>query len=287
MAISIKNSTWVLLAAAVVLANTAKAEDVYVDLSVLDNLGGTAPAVSQPLFPVVKKAPAKARPHKKNVKPRRHKAPQVKVEIKEIEKIEIPVSAPAAVSAPAETPASAPAPDVEPIPYVESAEPVVVVDVEPVASQSAPVAAKKTSQPSEQPLQPEKAAAPAAPAEVAPLAQTAPTVSPLIAEGLPTAAPAASLHYESGKYELDEAQKAQIDSIIKSFEDPANHKIAINSYNPDAGEDAFAQKRVSLNRALDVRTYLIQKGYKNFSIKVLNVDAGSVQAHTVELSELK
>ena len=92
--------------------------------------------------------------------------------------------------------------------------------------------------------------------------------------------------FADGVDELTEAQKQQVDAIIASFADAANHKIAIYSYNLDDGVDAFKKKRQSLNRAVAVRSYLLPKGYKNFSIKVVNVDAASGKANTVELEEL-
>ena len=89
------------------------------------------------------------------------------------------------------------------------------------------------------------------------------------------------------EYELTAAQKQQIDSAVASFSDPKENKIAIYSYNEEDGVDAFKKKRLCLNRAVEVRGYLLQKGYKNFSIKVINVDKGSDKAGLVELEELK
>ena len=64
------------------------------------------------------------------------------------------------------------------------------------------------------------------------------------------------------------------------------NKIAIYAYNLDNGVDTFEKKRISLNRAVNVRGYLIKQGYKNFSIKVVNVEADSDKINTVELEEI-
>lgn len=96
-----------------------------------------------------------------------------------------------------------------------------------------------------------------------------------------------SIVYEEGVSELTPAQQQQIDVIISKLENPQINKIAIFSYNLDDGKDVFRKKRLSLNRAVDVRSYLLQKGYKNFSIKVINVDEQSDKINEVEIQELK
>ena len=96
-----------------------------------------------------------------------------------------------------------------------------------------------------------------------------------------------NLVFSEGTDTLTEEHKAQIDAIIASFENALVNKIAIYSYNLDDGVDVFKKKRLSLNRAVEVRSYLLPKGYKNFSIKVVNVDSVSGKANTVEIEELK
>lgn len=272
-------------------ASAASAQDVYVDLSVLDSLGVSTQNISapEPLFPVLppqpKHKPARKKAVKKAEKISAPKAePQVKVEVKE--KIEIP--SPVNVAAPAVE-------QHQPIPYVESSERVVVVDVEPVAPQTA----AQTSEPSVEKAP--QASAPVSPAVETPAA--APAV-PVAAVETPSVSPAAqelllneddnadkpvlgSLVFSGEEVELNDEQKAKVDAAVSAFKDLAHNKIAIYSYNLDDGVDAFKKKRLSLNRALEVRSYLMQKGHKNFSIKVLNVDAASGKANTVEIEELQ
>ena len=79
---------------------------------------------------------------------------------------------------------------------------------------------------------------------------------------------------------------ATIDNIIGKFKDVNSNKIAIYSYNLDDGVDSFRKKRISLNRAVGIRSYLIKQGYKNFSIKVININSGSDKINTVEMEEI-
>ena len=59
------------------------------------------------------------------------------------------------------------------------------------------------------------------------------------------------------------------------------------AYNYDNGEDVFRKKRQSLNRAIEIRSYLLGKGYKNFSIKVINITDDPAKGNVVEIDELK
>lgn len=87
--------------------------------------------------------------------------------------------------------------------------------------------------------------------------------------------------------ELNEENKQKVDNIISSFENAKENKIAIYSFNLDDGEDSFRKKRISLNRAIAVRSYLLGKGYKNFSIKVVNLDEANGKENSVRIEELK
>ena len=306
------------VAALVMGAAIARAQEdsVYINLSALDALGSVeAPAAVQggPLFPVVKAQPKRA-PARQAAKPKKQAAKTAKVKVEEI-KPKKDIAKTADIKAPApQKPA--------PIPYVESTEEVVVVDVEPVAApeqqvvfqtpepaaSSAKVQEKKaeSSSTAVPALQPEKSeiAVPvqpqvsagkkvesktAEPAGSDPAAAAQNTVQQglLIDEQAAEPAGLAKIIFTEGETTLSEAQKAQIDTIIKNFADAKNNKIAIYSYNLDDGVDTFRKKRQSLNRAVEVRSYLLQKGYKNFSIKVLNIDGASDKVNTVELEELK
>lgn len=306
-----------------VIAGGARAQmyqDVYVDLSALDSLeSDSTPIYSQPLFPEVKKASAinkpavkKASAVKKVKKPSKAAkvkaaqavkvtvAPQVeaKVETKPVEakpvvveKVEATSAAPAALVEPTALPQAEEVAQVVPVkeaapqadelkaaedmvkdadtPVVKTPaeEEVKVVDVEPSTN---PVEVVDVKPATAQPV----AAEPQEPVKSAPL---------LVEQG----AADSVLKFAPDVAELTPEQQAQIDAIINSFDDAANNKIAILSYNINDGIDAFKKKRLSLNRAVEVRGYLLQQGHKNFSIKVINVEKDSGKANTVEIEELK
>ena len=271
----------------------AQEESVMVDLSVLEGLSnGPAvygQAVSEPLFPIVKKAPKVKKVSKAVVK-------KSKPVVKE------PVVAEKKESSNVETEEKVVTH--QQIPFVESAEPVVVVDVEPVSepkedikaepqipAEVAPLVTENTSVPLAEAPKEEVLAEPEVKVDTASMEQNAPT---LLVEDTPAGVNLPSPQAVNNKLtfaaevdELSDEQKSQIDGIIASFKDAKNNKIAIYAYNLEDGADAFKKKRLSLNRAVEVRSYLLPKGYKNFSIKVINVDATSGKGNTVEIEELE
>ena len=158
---------------------------------------------------------------------------------------------------------------------MESTEPVVVVDVEPVSSESINKVTPSEEMPKQdlEPVVSEKTEAPKL------------LIDETVANN--KKAPLTSLVFAPDSDEVTDELQKQIDQIIASFTDATNNKIAIYSYNLDDGVDTFKKKRISLNRAVAVRSYLLPKGYKNFSIKVINIDGSSDKVNTVELEELK
>lgn len=286
----------VIASAAAFLMSTAvvhaQENSVYVNLSVLNALDA-APAVepAAPQFPVVKAQPKKTAAHQMARKKAQKTAAKVKVTVAEPNKTAAKRTDPVSEKAePAAAPAAEPR-QPEPIPFAESTDEVIVVDVEPIASGQADNAVAKQSAPTY-----------ITAAEPEALVKTE-TVQPPAAENADTEA-AASLQlpvdagnalpavnskivFAGEETALNEAQKAQIDAVVDSFADAASNKIAIYSYNLDDGVDTFRKKRQSLNRAVEIRSYLLQKGFKNFSIKVLNVDGSSDKINSVELEELK
>ena len=307
-------------------ANAQTEPDVYVDLSALDELSGTGSPVihTEPLFPVVtarQAAEEKAKPAKKAV--RKKAKPEVKVEVVEKAPAEQPKSEPAAsvVQPAAPAPVAEPEVKAQPVAEVEpvvpaapaapaaktepavvlteaepakpSAEPqsenkakpvddeVVVVDVEPLANPVKVVDVEPVSPAKAQLFAEEKTTEPAAKTE-APSADNQPQAAAEVKKPAP-----GRFAFDAEVSDLNDAQKAQLDNLVNGFENPAVNKIAILAFNLDDGVDTFKKKRLSLNRAIEIRSYLLQKGYKNFSIKVINVDAASDKVNTVEVEELK
>lgn len=286
------------------LAPQISAQDVYVDMSVLDGLTGDDVMIdSQPMFPVVagkskatKKTATKPQPKKSPKKavakvvaaPEVKKAPQKEVALP---KDSIFKAAPAEVkdtvsAAPVAKVASEVAVDNSPAAplvdlsekkvesYDSSSDWVEVVDVEPAIIPAVTVSTPTSPATVVSAVNPEVVLAPVA---------SKPT--PVVVEA---SAPASiQIAYAEGISELTPEQQAQIDKIIAGFENANVNKIAIFSFNLDDGKDVFKKKRLSLNRAVEVRSYLLQKGYKNFSIKVINVDESSDKINKVEIQELK
>lgn len=122
-----------------------------------------------------------------------------------------------------------------------------------------------------------------------------PTIEPT-SKPVPTTIPASAsvatptgnaLRFSSEADELTDVQKQQLDAILAAFADPEKNKIAITSYNVEGGDDVFRRKRISLNRATGIRSYLLGKGYKNYSIKIINIPEGDDRTDTVDVTELK
>ncbi len=292
----------VIASAAAFLMSTAivhaQENSVYVNLSVLNALDAD-PAVepAAPLFPVIKAQPKakKAAVPQKARKKAPETATKVKVTVsepnkpatKQIEKVSELSEPTSASAAKPEQPA--------PIPFVESTDDVIVVDVEPVTADkvngiaNTPSMSTDDAAPgSEVLVKTETVQAPAA-AEKAETDDASPAAPQqlLIDTNVAPSAVNSKIIFAEEETTLNDAQKSQIDAVISSYTDAANNKIAIYSYNLDDGVDTFRKKRQSLNRAVEVRSYLLQKGFKNFSIKVLNVDGSSDKINSVELEELK
>lgn len=307
------------------------ADDVYVDLSVLNEIGGgsvpSAYGRPEPLFPVIRntpqfpvvkksapKAPKAETPARKNKQ--KLKIKQVKVVEKE-EKIAIPAKPadiqpvrektnPAVENKPAkDTPvgnktvkneakekAAAPAVELTSAPArrefvadVPSAGKAPFKTEEPAPDEKvspAPVVPVKAESDENQPV-----------GEV--LAAAEKKAEPLVpVSGAFAAKPVADAEkvkreivFAEGSSELDELSKKKIDAIIASFDNAGANKIAIMAYNYDNGQDVFRKKRQSLNRAIEIRSYLLAKGYKNFSIKVINITDDAARGNVVEIDEIK
>lgn len=342
-------------------SSKALADDVVIDLSVLDSLGSSnSPVINAgPLFPTVsssgpkfpeveksagkKKAKAVKKAVKKKPAPQKISIPEkkdIKVEVKVKEEI---------VPAAAEETMPQPLPDEK---YADSPFGVVYdepVKVETVSAPVAPIAVQTEELPpvdehvtmepingmtefpkadreneakkEDVPVMPEASAgadasrptvgesllkgddasssaavetspSESSPADFVAVDSSAPT--PLVDISTPAAdiSPALpsggnEIVFDDDSYELDENDKQQIDEIIASFEDAKNNKIAIYAFNLDNGEDVFRKKRLSLNRAIEVRSYLLGRGYKNFSIKVVNITEDNGKSSRVVIEELK
>ena len=130
-----------------------------------------------------------------------------------------------------------------------------------------------------------------APSVTAPIAEqpAQKVVEPLIPQASTSQATAdkEGIRFDEGSYEISAENEQKILSLIASFENPQKNKIAIYAYNYDNGENSFKKKKLSLDRATEIRSLLLNKGYKNFSIKVINVTDSQEKNNLVEIEEIK
>lgn len=323
------------------VGSEAVANDVFVDLSVLDSLGETAsPAINNgPLFPVVKKAEprksaqktaparkfkavtakAKPAPKKKSVSPVPAAEILEKVNIPAKPKIKVEVQMPETTEDAVKNPEVIPEnlSGLKDSPFAVA--PVENAKEEISAAPTAPIEIKTETLPDigKEPviMEPINGTTPFPAAEEEPAATTVPeslfqttdktderqdkaeALVPLIEkEPAPLISsvvqaekvfPSSEIVFAPDSYELTDEDKARLDAVVASFDDPSVNKIAIFAFNVDDGKDVFRKKRLSLNRAVEVRSYLLGKGYKNFSIKVVNIDEPGDKENKVVIEELK
>ena len=259
-------------------------ENVTLDLSVLDNLGGGYSITNEPLFPVLPKETKKVRAKKTHNKTRRAEKQQKVVEAKTVQ----PSSQEKDVVVQEGIKETA---------VIEPKEKIVVVEREPVAVESEVVPVDVEPSPVVEQAQELSSSAESFSAEnnnvenskslsEVPAQSAEKEQGLLIDEKQNVEKKLFSLTFAPDSDELTMEQMSAIDNEVSKYKNDKNNKIAIYSYNIDDGVDSFRKKRVSLNRALAVRTYLIRQEYKNFSIKVINVNSGSDKENTVELEEI-
>jgi hypothetical protein CRE_03298 len=304
-------------------------DDVYVDLSVLNNLqpGDSLFVETQPLFPVVKKAPVKKtvrkkKTPKKTVAPAKPVAEKTPAPKKEEKAIAILPQAPE-IPQPLAEAKPEPVKPANPITVADDREPVreTVADVDvvrPAETDNGKALSEPKSEETSKPAAaliepaakvepaktevsvpaaeetakaPEKAAA-VQEAENVPAAETEEKkeIKPLLPVGDKTPAAAEvgrQIFFADDSFEISPENADKIISLIETFEDPRKHKIAIYAYNYDNGENTFKKKKLSLDRATEIRSLLLNKGYKNFSIKVINITDNPEKRNLVEIEEIK
>ena len=305
------------------------ADDVYVDLSVLNNLqpGDSLFVETQPLFLVVKKAPVKKtvrkkKTPKKTVAPAKPVAEKTPAPKKEEKAIAILPQAPE-IPQPLAEAKPEPVKPANPITVADDREPVreTVADVDvvrPAETDNGKALSEPKSEETSKPAAaliepaakvepaktevsvpaaeetakaPEKAAA-VQEAENVPAAETEEKkeIKPLLPVGNKTPAAAEvgrQIFFADDSFEISPENADKIISLIETFEDPRKHKIAIYAYNYDNGENTFKKKKLSLDRATEIRSLLLNKGYKNFSIKVINITDNPEKRNLVEIEEIK
>ncbi len=263
-----------------VFAHAQYDENVMLDLSVLDGLGSGNIVVEEPLFPILPKEKPQVKPRKKINKVKKAPAKQQKEAVKKVEEQTQETVMPQKTTAKEEVVVV----EREPSPSEALIDP---VEVEP--SFSAPKI-ENDVKPEQNTIENDKTSLmqEAQPSVVQESSSSNEANAGLLVEESPKEEnnKLFSLTFAPDADELTPDQMSAIDSIVSSFKNEKTNKIAIYSYNLDDGIDSFRKKRISLNRALAVRTYLIRKEYKNFSIKVINISGNSPKLNMVELEEI-
>ena len=281
------------LLGALVFAFSANAQDVMVDLDVLNDLENPYVEDAKPLFPIfTPKAVIK-------VKKKTSRSPKKTVKKIETLKPKVKDASPKLEENLEKTLPSISIDDIKPLD-----DEAVVVDVEPVSS---PVPVDEKAKiveepevviPAKEENKVEEALVTNDTREVNTQNNTVLSLPQndkksteenggLIVDEVKTIAqPSDSIKFDDGVDVLSDEHMAKIDSIVLKYQNGPKNKIAIYSYNLDDGVDSFKKKRVSLNRAVEVRSYLLKKGYKNFSIKVVNINSPSDKLNIVELQEI-
>jgi len=215
-------------------------------------------------------------------------------------------------SATALTPLTKPAPAPEPTPSVAEPAPEATsspapvtetaeeqsVPTAPVAPEIAPIADA-----------PEPPAAPA-PDTTQPATEMADTAEPVTEQAAPPAPsaeeaaippettpepmPAAgsdeySLGFAAESFELSDAAKSQLDSVIATMGQDENLRIQLQAYAQGDGSNASKARRLSLSRALQVRSYLIDRGVRStrIDVRALGANVPSGPADRVDIKTVQ
>lgn len=262
----------VLLLLGMGIAAPSSAADYEINLSALDALETSDADFELPL-PVVKKKTAvsvqkKLPPKKPAVRVKKSVEPVVKTRM--VRKTPAPVQKPKKEEAPAVTEEQKTLPAEEPVKtdaVVPAAEPVV---------ENVPAALE---QPAAEQNDNEKSITEKSAAEIV---RTDDVRQNVVPESPKT--PVSSFDNREAVLVFDDESSELNAGIIKALteltgrietENPG--KITIEAYNYDDGEGSFSRKRLSLNRAVAVRSWLLGKGCKSFGIKIINTEDVSLR----------
>ena len=86
-----------------------------------------------------------------------------------------------------------------------------------------------------------------------------------------------SVSFADNSDELNEEIIRRLNLTIEKLGGDYSGKFLIEAYNYDNDGGIFSRKRLSLNRAVAVRSYLLGEGYKSFSIKIINTEDASLR----------
>lgn len=194
----------------------------------------------------------------------------------------------ARTASPASAPAPAPQKPVAQTPAPEST-PVAAAPAPAPAPEPAPEPAATTPPPApEVPDAPKVAPPPPPPAPSATAAtETAPPTPPTQTAARPaTTGPAdeTRILFEAGSSNLDDAAKAELDTLARQLKNDADIRVQLQAYAAGTDESAPDARRLSLSRALKVRSHLIDQGVRStrMDVRALGVKAEGGPADRVD-----
>jgi outer membrane protein OmpA-like peptidoglycan-associated protein len=289
-------------AAAQTVVGDVRQPAVTVDLGVLDSLGPapTLPDVLRGRVPERRRVATRHAPvgkhatkRKRAEAKRKHPAPVVAARpAKPIKPVAVAPGAPAvpresvaatALPTPAATPTAPAAPSAPTTPETPAAAAPTAAAAAPAAPATAPAttaaaAPAGATTPTVAPPRPVPTAAPS------PAAETAMTTPPAVAPApvtptpvAPAAAPAAvapaaadltRILFPSGDAELPDPAKAQLDAVVQRLNADTQARLQLIAHAAGTADQANQARRVSLQRALAVRSYLMERGIANTRMDV-------------------
>lgn len=87
--------------------------------------------------------------------------------------------------------------------------------------------------------------------------------------------PLAEVLFETGSAELNASGRKALDSVAKALKQDAEARIQLLAYAPATGDSPSRARRLSLSRALAVRSYLIDQGVRSLRIDVRALGSNS------------
>jgi outer membrane protein OmpA-like peptidoglycan-associated protein len=98
-----------------------------------------------------------------------------------------------------------------------------------------------------------------------------------------------SLGFNADSFELSAAAKGQLDSVIAAMGQDENLRIQLQAYAQGDGANASKARRLSLSRALQVRSYLIDRGVRStrIDVRALGANVPSGPADRVDIKTVQ
>ena len=193
--------------------------------------------------------------------------------------------APAAPPAPQETDLVAAAPSAPAAPAAPAAAPITNAPEAPAAPAPDTTMSATEMAKTAEPVTKSVAPAPAAPAaeEASLPPETAPEPMPA------TGNDEYSLGFAPDSFEISEAAKAQLDRVIATMGKDDDLRIQLQAYAQGDGTNASKARRLSLSRALQVRSYLIDRGVRStrIDVRALGANVPSGPADRVDIKTVQ